>query len=256
MARQREFDNHSLGLEGLHAMPLWGGNLKTRARLFGQRVTFQTASQPDRDEWSADLQLTWNRYFSLPGRWRHRFQAQAFGRHLSLDQMPRDIRGAVDFDVFTRYKDQHKSGLRLNERFYFQPYADARLTFDLNLTTNPDVFDDVDSMGYRVGWDQLIGPLEASVFSSGRHFGKDEHRTRAYWRQRHGIDLRWRRQQLGARRLEAGIRFQITDAESRGWSIYLSRLWGARGDYRHYAAGDVMFRGLKSEHNARVEARP
>ncbi|CAM2011592.1 hypothetical protein [Acanthopleuribacter pedis] len=254
--RERRQDPLTLGLEARYGHRLAGGLFEAQGRLFSQQADLAALGGADEHAWSAELGARWQRSFQLTQNWRQRWRISAFARDLSLENLDGVQADAVDFAVYTRYKDNHRHGLRLDHRLAYAPFADSRFTLNLGVTGNEDWFGSLDSAGYRFGWDQLMGPWEFSLFSSGRHFYKDDHRTREYQRYRHGFELRRRLQRHGGRRFEAGLRLTVNDDGRLGGWLLLSHAWGARGDYRHYDRSDILFRRLKHELNRQAEVTP
>ena len=96
---------------------------------------------------------------------------------LSLDQ-PAYGPGRVDQDVFTQYKADHPTGMRLWDTFVFTPWLDTRWWFRPALVTNEDYdFTRPDHIYMRVGGSQLIGPMAIDVSYRIAEFYQDADRA-------------------------------------------------------------------------------
>jgi hypothetical protein len=207
-------------------------------------ATFSLGGTPD---WSAALRGRISQPRRLSEKLYHVPALSVFGRLLSLDGDEARRRPGLDQDVFTRYKGDHQSGLVISEAVVFRPWLDGRALAAVSLTTNED-FNPFrpDNAGFRLGWTQRAGGLEAGLEYAARLFLADAHRRQSFVR--HSLALRaaqdfWLRRR---QRIEVGgeLRYDLTNEDS---SLRFFLAWHFSGGraYRDFRPGELEFRDLR-----------
>ncbi|WP_043342152.1 hypothetical protein [Belnapia moabensis] len=152
-----------------------------------------------------------------------------------------------DPDVFTRYKDQHRQGLRLSYALRHQPWLDTIWTLGASVVTNEDLnLFQPDHASLSAGWLQLLGPVVLEAGMTQTRYFADADRSAA----RDDTLLR-----LGLLRegwLPSGQRWEIGATAgyrtlAREWVGLLSFTWhfsGGRG-FRDFTPAEVPFATLR-----------
>ena len=190
-----------------------------------------------------------SRKHQLTPRLSHRPIVEIFGRELS-EQEGGYQPGAVDLDVFSPYKSEHRYGLRFSDLWVYKPCLDRRWWFRSLLRSNEDEWAP-DNVGLQFGADQLLGPLQLKLAYRLTGYFADDDRSQAAVQNVVYLDLmmeRWHRQN---RRSE--LRFWVrSDLDNGRSSIGLS--WvnffnHARG-YRDFPPNSILFRSIREERAA------
>ncbi|MFV2065900.1 MAG: hypothetical protein ACC645_02900, partial [Pirellulales bacterium] len=164
---------------GLHeSLGVSSIRLQTRGSFYLQEPGDPIAPADNELEWSGMLQARLSQHRDLTLRTYHIPSALLLGRRLS---MKRDqyAPGQVDQDIFTQYKRNHPTGLRLADTFTYQPTLDTRWWVRPRLFTNED-FDlsRPDNISLRLGHSQLIGPLQCDLSYRITRYYRDHDRRR------------------------------------------------------------------------------
>jgi tetratricopeptide (TPR) repeat protein len=188
-------------------------------------------------EGSLLLQAHLSQQRELSTKTHHRPSLRLFQRWLSMDALAQGMSEYVDQDIYTRYKDEHQRGLRLDDTLTHYPWRDMRLRAGLSLTTNEALNPfDPDYADFTLGGDQLIRDLNLGLrYRWRRYFADDDRDTDS---NQHHLRLRldWRRWST----LQAGWHLgfdwdhQLDTGES---SLFLT--------LRHYRANSRMFRDFR-----------
>ena len=103
-----------------------------------------------------------------------------FGRWLSMDANRYRL-GDVDQDIFTPYKNDHRSGFVLSDTVWYRPKMDTRMWLRGFAISNED-FDPLgmDALGFRTGWDQAVGPLDLGFSYRLARFLNDQDRDESF----------------------------------------------------------------------------
>ncbi len=118
---------------------------------------------------------------------RHSATLTAFARWLS--ESPGTA--ASDPDVFTGYKFDHRTGVRIQERLTWQPWLDTEVFGSLSATSNEWRQPGLDRAAAELGWRQLVTPLAFEVRWRHQYFRADDDRRRANHDDRVALALRW-----------------------------------------------------------------
>ena len=183
--------------------------------------------------------------------WSHRPTWTAFGRVLSEDDGSAFEPGVLDQDVFTRYKRNHRYGLRYSNRFTYQRCLDRRSWFSPYIVTNEDQLEP-DNLGIQFGTDQLIGPLELQLAYRLTNFIADNDRVESSLQNVVSLDAVLDRWHTKWRRSE--IRFSVQhdlDDEGTSFSFNLVNYFNHGRGYRDFRDADVLFKSVKEHRAAR-----
>ncbi len=143
----------------------------------------QFAGTPMIDEanslpWSLGFNALISRRHQINQSLRHRPTLNLFGRALS-ETVNGFGPGELDQDIYTRYKADHPYGLRLSDRFIYQNCLDRRFWIRPQLITNADQLVP-DNLGFYVGTDQLVGPLQLrAAYRFTNYFADNDRRAPA-----------------------------------------------------------------------------
>ena len=191
-----------------------------------------------------------SRSHRLTPRISHQPNVTLFGRVPS-----EDVRGyqpgAIDIDVFTPYKSQHRYGLRFSDRWIYQNCLDKRWWVRPALMSNEDEWVP-DNLGCQFGTDQLLGPLQLKLSYRVTGYLADDDRKRSSVQNVLYLDLMLERWHNQTRRSE--FRFTMrndldTGRSSIGVNV-VSFLNHARG-YRDFRPNSILFRSIREERAAR-----
>lgn len=175
---------------------------------------------------------------------------QLFGRYLSEEEdgFPS---GQLDQDVFTRYKADHRYGLRLSDQWVYQCCLDRRFWLRPMLVSNPDQIEP-DNVGIHFGIDQLLGPLQLRLGYRLTGFFADNDRSSAAVQNLFDLDAMLETWHHRNWRTEARVSFRH-DVNSGGTSFQFnlrSFLNQGRG-YRDLPPQSVLFRPIREERSLR-----
>lgn len=233
--RERDEGGRTLGLNAGHTWT--SGDHYWRANL----SAYQQAG--DRGAWSLYGRINWSKDFQLGDKLKHRPEVELFGRSLSA---PQTLDERVDLDVYSTYKDNHRSGLRLYDSLIWRPFDDSWFDARLGLVTNEDMTS-LERGSLALTWSQLLGPFQVTLGVDGRHYFADNNRANAFNRTRYFTDVSWSKQNQRTRRWELRLRYEANDRGQDNVALSLNWIFGDTGDFYHYAPREVRFRGLKRE---------
>lgn len=198
----------------------------------------------------------------VDGQWRssHGTRAQntfdlgLFRRWLSLAHTPLGP-AEGDLDIYSRYKDQHRQGCQIWDRYSFAPWLDSQAFLRAGLVCNEDLDPAApDYADVTAGWRQLAGRLGLELDYRYRRYYKDSDRARKTGvdTARLALDLDWWPQ--SQRRWS--LRFEVWHDRDRNGPDSSSGLlalgWhynNGRGllDYRPSDAGFLGFKALRQQ---------
>ena len=259
LARRRADGGPVLGFgQYLHAWPLrhWP-RLQTSAQVRGFMQRPGNA-RPGRDggtEWSLAASLRTLLHVALGPRTYHEPSLTLFGRALSLDRNDRYPAAGLDRDVFSRYKAQHRRGLRLADYLVHKPWRDTEWYGLAAVTSNEDFLPLApDNLEGRLGWRQLLGDIDLDAGYRLRHYLPDNDRDGSSTRHDLRLQLKWMRWNLRQQRAELRL-FVTHDLGNGDSSVYLGLfLHGGNGrGLRDFRSNEVRFpdlRGLRMPRDA------
>jgi hypothetical protein len=170
-----------------------------------------------------------------------------FARTLSLSAAEARL-SRPDPDVFTRYKDQHRHGLRLSYALRHQPWLDTIWSGSVSLATNESLNPfKPDHVSLSADWLQLLGPMVVDVGVTHTRFFEDADRPNARndTLLRIGLLREW--WMPSSRRWEIGAALGYRTL-AREWVGVLSMAWhfGNGRGFRDFAPGEAPFADLRA----------
>lgn len=111
--------------------------------------------------WSVGFNGKIARRHQINDQFHHQPSVSYFGRLLSED-VDGFAPGDLDQDIFTQYKADHRYGLRFSDRLVYQSCLDRRWWLRSSIATNEDQLVP-DNLGFQIGTDQLLGPLQLQL---------------------------------------------------------------------------------------------
>lgn len=153
----------------------------------------------------------------------------------------------LDQDVFSRYKADHRFGLTLSDSLEHRPWLDTLWSAGFSLTSNED-FNLLrpDHLGWRLGWKQLLGPLQLNAGYRGAYYFDDGDRSSDSTRNFLTLELLWDRWRIRQQRL--ALELELTQDLDRNETLALLSLFWHLGNgrgYRDFWPGEIDFDDLK-----------
>ncbi len=206
------------------------GSPRQRTRRLGGLVTVRIPA----------LDLT-ERSWQLPA-------ATVFGRWLSLDEVSYKP-GHVDQDVFTVFKSDHRTGLRLSDTWVHQPRLDTQLWLRSALMTNED-YNVVrpDHVTLQTGCATYVGDVILDLSYRATRYRDDGDRAGSSTQQFLGCDALLEDWLHAGCRYELGlsVRHELTESETSA-NLVLIRYFSRGRGYRDMPPGAVDFRELRRQ---------
>ena len=213
----------------------------------GSSLDFPGTGKGD-TEWSGLLRAGISQQRTLcPEIW-HLPGARIFGRILSLENTDGYDPDDVDQDIFTPYKHDHRYGISLGDTLTWAPFADTRLFAGINVGSNEDFnLFSPDNIRARVGWKQLLGPVQTGMGLRHTHYFEDDDRSTDSDRTFVDIDLTWTRWTRDQDRWQVGVS-GILDTDSGDWSSALVLRWliGNSRKLRDFRRQETVFPAIKT----------
>ncbi len=203
--------------------------------------------------WTAGFNGGISRRYHIGPNVSHRPSINFFGRYLS-ESRDSFSAGELDRDIFTNYKQNHRYGLRLSDQFVYQCYLDRRFYLRPMLNSNEDQLIP-DNLGFSVGADQLLGPVQVHLGYRMTGYLSDNDRTEAAIQNIVRIDLKAEKWSTAGFRSE--VDFSLIHEIEGGTSVGISfsRYFNDARLYRDFRPGTVLFRPLKQERAAKIATR-
>ena len=197
-------------------------------------------------EFSGMLRTRLGRRIRWNEKWSRTQTVTAFARWLSMDE--NNYRpGDIDQDVFTPYKSDHPAGFTLADAIWYRPLLDTRLSLRGFATSN-EGFDpfDMEVIGFRTGWDQVVGPIELSVNYRLARFLNDRDRLDSFTQHVIGFTALADYWHSPRRRYECGTNVQHNlSASDTSLYFFVSCYFDNGRDYRDYRVGERPFLRLR-----------
>ena len=193
-------------------------------------------------EWSAYLSASAVQNFTISPTTDHFLRAELFVRPLSLDDNPYPD-GLLDQDIFSRYKANHRYGLRLSDSWRHQPWLDTEWGASLGLSTNED-FNPLqpDYLQARLTWRQLLGDWQADLSYRVRRYFDDDDRRKASTEQRLYLALDWGYWTQRQQRWQVGFDWNYDlEENSSNWLLQLQWHGGEGRGLRDFRPGEIDF---------------
>ncbi|VAW78302.1 hypothetical protein MNBD_GAMMA14-1700, partial [hydrothermal vent metagenome] len=251
LARLREDGDPVLGFgQHLYHWPLsrWP-RLQISANLTGfiQSPGDTLPGKASGTEWTVNANTRALLHIPVNTRTYHEPALTLFGRAMSLNRNNRYTGASLDRDVFSRYKAQHKGGIRLSDYLVHKPWTDTEWYGQLAVTSNEDFnLASPDNLETRVGWRQLIGDTDVDVGYRLRHYLSDNDRARSSTRNDLRLKVNWMRWNLLQQRAELNL-FLNYDIDNNENSVFINLfLHGGNGrGLRDFRQSDVRFPDLR-----------
>ena len=165
--RRRELGGPTLGARGDYTwkiveLPL---NLRVQAEALAQNPNASSLdlSNWDSVEWSAKMRFSAYQYRPINLKLKHRPMLSFFGRLLSTDDGGDYQPGALDQDIYTPYKADHRLGLQLSEYLSYRPWLDSQFNVRGVFALNEDIdLFEPDHLRVATAWHQLLGSYQLS----------------------------------------------------------------------------------------------
>ena len=217
---------------------------------FGQYAGTPLLPEAHSFPWTAGLSGSISRRHHFNPNFSHRPQLGFHSRFLSADENG-FAPGELDQDIFTRYKRDHRYGLRLSDRYVYQCCLDRRVYFQPMLNGNEDQLIP-DNAGFEIGSDQLFGPIQLHVDYRMTGFFADNNRTDAAIQNVFRVDVKAERWHRGGHRSE--IDFSVRHAIDGGTSVglFLHHYFNDGRGYRDFSPSSILFRSLKQERATKI----
>ncbi|WP_373082145.1 hypothetical protein [Zhongshania sp.] len=236
--RRVNADNYSIGSENWLDLYPSGRPWTAHFKLDGYYQLSDNAYLDQAWSLNGDFAIKIPRDFNYKAGLSHEFAV--FVRELSLDlaDIQRIDTGAMDIDVFNRYRDTHRDGWRYQLDVDYAPYRDSILQGEFKLTGNQHSDNQfVDNARAGVTWQQLYGDWKIDLDYSLTQYLGDSDRGNGYLQQAAGLGLeriwwqpRWRwnaraylRVNDGSGGPEAGIELSLDSHERRGLKDFSPR---------------------------------
>ncbi len=166
-----------------------------------------------------------------------------FARWLSLDDAGDYEADELDQDVFTPYKRDHGTGVRISDYLTHRPWLDTMWRGGVSVASN-EYFNllDPDYVSAELEWRQLLGDFQLNAAYKGFHYFSDDDREESSFRDRVGLELVWSRWFGKLHLLEAGVAFQreLDTGENTGEVFVTGRFGSGRG-FRDFRTGEIDF---------------
>ncbi len=217
---------------------------------FNQFDAARRLESANANPYSLGLSGSFSRKHHLSSALSHRPIVFIWGREISEDSNGYQS-GAVDLDVFTQYKSDHRFGLRFSDRWVYKPCLDRRWWLAPSITSNEDEWVP-DHLSLQFGADQLLGPLQLNLAYRVTGYLADDDRSKGSVQNVLYLDLmleRWH-----SRTCRSELRFSIRNELDTGRSSIelnlVSFLNHARG-YRDFVPRFMLFRSIREERAAK-----
>ncbi len=209
---------------------------------FDTNFNFQSSHNNTPSAWSMGYRLSTDWDYSINKRFFNRWTLSAAGNVLQTRENPDDYFSGV----YSRYKEEHRFGISINDKIRYKPTHDSELYLEGRLQSND--LDDSFSLdqsrwvsGAKVFYQGLV--LEGEL--SHRRYYRDKNRQRATDQNIIGLKLDWmvwKRRENWRLRLNYQHDFH---ANENAWSLNL--VWGnnrGRG-VPDYLPSELSFRSLR-----------
>jgi len=200
--------------------------------------------------WTAGLSGSISRKHYFNPNLSHRPVLSFHGRFLSEDNNG-FAPGELDQDIFTRYKRDHRYGLRLSDRFVYQCCLDRRVYLRPMLNSNEDQLIP-DNAGFEIGSDQLFGPIQLHADYRMTQFFADNDRSKAALQNLFRVDVKVERWHRGGHRSEIDLSVRHAIDGGTSFGLFFHHYFNDGRGYRDFNPNSILFRSLKQERAAKV----
>lgn len=223
------------------------------------------ASLHDNTEWQGYLNFSAAHKYTLTPKTAFIPQVSFFARHLSLhgERNPKDP-AEIDQDVYTPYKADHTSGMRLSLTAQHKPWLDTLWTGNFGIVSNeigslarsapellPLSFTSLDHLHTEAHWKQLIGSVVADFGYRMNFFQQDndrfsDGRSGTRTRSQFTLDLNWHHWMPSRQLLEISGQYMY-DIQRQSHLAMLSFTlhFGEGRGYRDFQPGEIDFENIR-----------
>ncbi len=246
--REREQGSPSLGISShVYTWPFqqWP-DLQLSAHLGGifQHPGQTLATGNSGNEWIVNARAQASLFIPLGLKAQHTPSLTVFGRLMSMDRNQDYQNEALDRDVFSRYKAQHKTGLGLADSFSYSPWLDTEWYGRIAVNSNEDFNllrpDNIDS---RIGWQQLIGDAELDASYRRQRFMQDDDRSKGQNRRALEVKINWTSWLSSRQRMQLGLQINHDIDRDENSFVFSLQLHASRAQtYRDFRRSEVAFK--------------
>ncbi|MBI4859090.1 MAG: hypothetical protein HY815_02275, partial [Candidatus Riflebacteria bacterium] len=241
---ERVFGGPTLGISGLlqGRRPDSPWDLRLEASAFVQRPGAPVVATHDETEGSVRVEASVRQHRIINPRLAHNPVLAIFGRALSMNDNTFYPVARVDQDIYTPFKADHRSGLRLSDSLEFRPWLDTLFMGRLTAASNGFENFGLDHVGLEAGWRQRLGDAEIHLDYRATRYLADRDRARASTRHLVFLDLLGDVLQPRQRRVELGVHLvqDLDRNETTGLASVTWHLGNGRG-YRDFGPGSADF---------------
>jgi hypothetical protein len=251
LTRYREFGGPTLGMsQDLNLYPRYlPYNFRLQGHVYVQNPDSDGLDYFDHSptEWSAKVSASIFQNRHVSPKTYHRPSVSMFGRYLSLEQSGEYKSQKVDQDIYTPYKSDHKTGVKIAERLVHRPWLDTIWSADIALTSNEELNPiDPDYLRLSCKWEQLLGPLQLDAGYRTNYYFSDNDRDDATWR--HFVNLGadyfcWTHNQ---NLLQVQLRFQKALDRDDDYNAWAGLTWHRtrNQNFQDFNPGDPEFQDM------------
>lgn len=200
--------------------------------------------------WTAGLNGSISRRHHFNPNFSHR-PSLAFHSRLISEDDNGFAPGELDQDIFTRYKRNHRYGLRLSDQFVYQCCLDRRVYFQPMINSNEDQLVP-DNAGFELGSDQLFGPIELHLDYRMTGFFADNDRSGASVQNVFRLNLKAERWHRGGHRSEFDLMLRHALGGGTSVGIFFHHYFNDGRGYRDFNPNSILFRSLKQERATKI----
>ncbi len=180
------------------------------------------------------------RFFHLPS-------ISIFGRILSMETNTQYPSWWLDDDVFTKYKSQHRSGVKFGEHFMYKPWLDTIWFSKISAQTIPNLSPvDYDNLKVETGWKQLLGRFQLDVSYKYSFYFVNASRDKSSDRHILGVELACDKWMISQERLRVLCKtdFDFDKMDVSGY-ISLACFFGEGRGLRDFRSGEDNFENIR-----------
>ncbi|NNE90737.1 MAG: hypothetical protein HKN23_03740 [Verrucomicrobiales bacterium] len=178
------------------------------------------------EDWSGGISGSVSHTHELNPKLSNRTTLRLWGRYLSIDEAPA-VRDAVDTDLFSPYKNDHRHGVSLQDELTWAPRRDVRIYAGAGVRSNEDLT--LDAFDFWVGYKQLFGSLVLNVRYDGSHYVEDDDREHSAFRQRARVEVTRQIWKENRNRVEIGAGYSRLIEEEENTGYVFVRIHGNGG---------------------------
>lgn len=246
LLRTRQRGGPTVGIyHRLRAEPTgWPATIQLAAEAYLQWPEGSRTSTTGTSEHAISGAATVQRVVPINERWTLTPTVGIFTAEMSLDSDSEFREGALDPDVFTDYRRDHRYGGVLSPRLTWRPTLDTRLFVRSTVVTNEQF--DADQVRGSFGFTQFF---RGAIFRAEYRYARlleDDDRNTARDRQQIEADLSYELWTNAHSRLEArsALEHNLSNGDTGFFVLFAWHFGNGRG-FRDFAPGRLQFRSLR-----------